>query len=166
MGSRVSDVVESYATLASSLLERWSAHASKLASRVDADEFDAAGAAAEVTECASLATESAFLLAAEALEAVAILTGCEGAGNLETSQPFHAPAVATLRLAGDLAKGPLLHKLPTTALTIQPPRLGPGETEFKLCADTTGHRGATYVGKVEASTDTGTTLVDVWITVP
>jgi hypothetical protein len=171
MGSRVGDVVQSYATLTSSLLERWSAHASEVASRVDAPDYDAESAAADLAACASLATESGFRLAAEALEAIATLTGCEDDQNIVTSQPFNAPAGATLKLAGPLVEAPGLDELPASVVTIQPPRLAPTQTEFTLRANAAGHRGATYVGTVQASANlanaaAGPVEVTVWITVP
>ena len=41
----MSDYVQSYATLATSLMERWSSLASKTASRMDTRSYDAASAA-------------------------------------------------------------------------------------------------------------------------
>jgi hypothetical protein len=168
MGTRVGDVVQGYATLASSLLTRWSAHATEVASKVDAAEYDAACAAEDLTTCASLATEGGFLLAAEALEAVATLAGCGCEGNIETSQPFHAPAGAALTLTGPLVKGQGLASIPVSAVTIQPSQLAPTDTEFTLRVDTTGARGATYYGTVAAATVAGTPPVTVWVwvTVP
>jgi len=164
--SRLSDVVQGYAKLASSLLERWNTHAANMASKVDAGGYDATSMAEDLTVCASLATEGGLLLMAEGLEAFGGLTGSEVSSSIVTSQPFSAPAGASLTLAGPLVKGAGLDSLPVSAVQIQPPKLGPTEVEFTLRADGAGHRGATYVGTVEASTDAGTTPVTVWITVP
>ncbi|HWW89720.1 MAG TPA: hypothetical protein VNY35_02940 [Solirubrobacteraceae bacterium] len=168
MSSRASDVMQGYATLASSLLGRWGAHASEVASKVDAPEYDAARAVEDVTACASLATEGGLLLAAEALEAFATLAGVACEGNIETSQRFHAPAGAALTLTGPLVKGPGLASIPASAITIKPSQLAPTDTEFTLLVDTTGRRGATYYGTVEASTAAGTPPVTiwVWVTIP
>jgi hypothetical protein len=166
MSSRVSDVIEGYATLASSMLEQWSALASKAASKADAGAYDATSAAEDAAAGATLAAEGAGLWAAWAYEAFAKLAGLEGGPNIAESQPFHAPAGATLELAEPLVKGPGLAQLPVSAVSIQPPQLGSEKTAFALRADGSGYRGATYVGKVNATTDAGTTAITVWITVP
>jgi hypothetical protein len=166
VASRMSDVIQSYTTLASSLFERWSALASKTASKVDAGAYDASSAAEDTAAGAMLAAEAAGLWTAWTCEAFAKLAGLEGEPNIAESQPFTAPAGATLELAGPLVKGPGLDQLPVSAVTIHPPQLGAGETEFTLRADGSGYPGATYVGKVNATTAAGTTPVTVWITVP
>jgi hypothetical protein len=167
VGSPANDVVRSYFTLASSLLDRWSAHASKVATKLDAGDYDADSAAADLAACASLATEGGFLLASETLDAVAVLAGRGYDRNVVLSQPFQAPPGARLKLAGPLVKGPGFDELPVGVLLIQPFKLAPAETEFALRADATGHRGGTYVGKVQASTGAAAPVnVTVWITVP
>jgi hypothetical protein len=166
VGSRVSDIVQGYTTLASSMLEQWSAFASKAASRVDAGAYDAASAAEDVAAGAWLATEAAGLWTAQACEAFYTLAGLERSANIVTSQPFHAPPGARLELTDPLVRGTGLDQLPVSAVSIKPPQLGPSETEFTLSADATGYRGGTYAGKVNATTDAGTTAVTVWITVP
>ena len=172
MATRASDAVRSYAKLTSSLLERWSAHASQVASNVEAPDYDVDSAAGDLAACASLATEGGFLLAAQALEAVATLGGFQGEQTIVESQPFTAPAGASLKLAGPLVKGPGLDELPVSVVHIQPPQLAPTETKFTLRANAAGHRGATYVGTVEASTGAAVAAaaapapVTVWITVP
>jgi hypothetical protein len=157
----VSDVVQGYATLASSLLERWNDLASSAATKVDAGEYDCVSAAQDLTTGASIATEGGLQWASETLEAVAALSGCKGGPNIVTSEPFSAPAGATLELEGPLTKGPTLDQLPVNVVRIEP---GPNAGEFTLTADATGHRGATYVGRVKASTQT--TPITVWIAVP
>jgi hypothetical protein len=172
MATRANDAVRSYTKLTCSLLERWSAHASKVAANIEAPDYDADSAVADLVACASLATEGGFLLAAQALETVATLGGFEGEQNLVKSQPFTAPAGATLKLAGPLSKGAGLDELPVNVVSIQPPQLAPGETEFTLLANPAGHRGATYVGTVQAFTGAADAVlaasepVLVWITIP
>jgi hypothetical protein len=162
----VRDLVQGYTKLASSLLERWSKLASNAASKIDAGSYDATSAAEDLTAGATLAAEGGLLWAAEACEAVGAPVGWRVKRNIVTSQKFRAPAGSTLELEGPLSKGPELATLPTSVVTLEPPRLAAGETEFRLRADGTGQRGATYVGRVKATTDTGTTRVLVWITVP
>jgi hypothetical protein len=162
----VSDVVQGYTTLVSSLFERWSTLASRAASKVDAGAYDATSAAEDAVAGTALAAEAAGLWTAWMYEVFAKLAGLEGGANIAESQPFHAPPGAKLELAEALVKGPGLAKLPISAVSIHPPQLDPEKTEFTLCADGSGYRGATYVGKVNATTDAGTTAVTVWVTVP
>jgi hypothetical protein len=167
MDSRVSDLVQGYTTLASSLFERWSGLASRAASKMDAGAYDAASAAEDAAAGASLAAEAGWLWTEWMCEAYAKLTGLEGRPNIARSRPFEAPAGARLELAGPLVKGPGLAELPVSAVSLDPAQLGPAETEFTLRADGSGYRGATYVGEVKATTDEGkTTVVSVWITIP
>lgn len=167
MGSPLADVVQNYAGLASSLLDRWSAHASNVAAKLDAGRYTAADAMADFATSASLATESGFLLASEAVDSVAILTGRQHEPHVVESDTFSTTlAGATLALAGPLANGHGSDALPVTAIRIEPPKLDPAATDFRLRADATGHRGATYVGRVMASTPGGSEPVIVWIVVP
>ncbi|MGO9488506.1 MAG: hypothetical protein ACLQBB_05705 [Solirubrobacteraceae bacterium] len=166
METRVGEVMQSYATLTSSLLERWSAYASEVAAKIDAPGYTAATAAEDLTACATLATEGGFLMMAEWLEAFTTLTGFEPDVSTEESQPFHAPAGASLALAGPLVKGQGLEEIPAAAVTIRPAQLTATETEFTLSVATAGVDGGTYYGTVEASTDSGVSPVAAWITVP
>jgi hypothetical protein len=177
MALRASDVVQGYTTLASSLLERWSTHASAVAANVEAPDYDAESAAADLAACMSLATESGLLLAAKMLDPFGFLGESASEPNIVNSQPFKAPAGATLKLAGPLVESLGGDELPVSVVSIKPPQLSPTQDEFELRADATGHRGATYVGMVEASTGTAPALaaagaagatvqVTVWITVP
>src|SRR5271165_123206 len=172
MAPYASDVVQSYAKLTSSLLERWTAHASQVASNVEARDYDAASAAEDLAAWASLATESGLLMLAKALEVAATLGGFQDDQNIVESPPFEAPQGATLKLAGRLVMRGGLDELPANVISIHPPKLGPDATEFTLRANATGHRGATYLGIVKASTDATAVAaasaeeVTVWITVP
>lgn len=166
MESRVGEVVQGYSALASSLLERWGELASGTAAKLQDGGYDMTSMAEDMTAGASLATEGGLLWMAQTLEALTALYGLQAGPNVVTSQTFHAPAGATLTLAGPLVKGPQLDELPVGVVSIEPSRLGPTETEFTLRADGSGHRGATYVGQVNATTGAGTTQVTVWVTVP
>jgi hypothetical protein len=166
VGTRASDILSGYTSLASSLFERWSELASKAAAKADAGTYDAAAAAEDLFAGATLATEAAGEWAAQCYRTLAAVTGQDQTAELVESQEFSAPSGATLALAGPLVKGPGMAKLPVSAIVIEPAQLAPGETAFVLRANATGYRGATYVGKVNATTDAGTTPVTVWITVP
>jgi hypothetical protein len=167
VGTQASDIVEGYAALASSVLERWRDLASKAAAKADAGTYDATSAAEDMIAGATLATEAAAEWAAQCYRTVASVTGQGESAETVQSPQFAAPAGSTLALAGPLIKGPGKDQLPVSAITIEPAQLGHGETAFSLRADATGCRGATYVGTVNATTNNGaTTPVIVWITVP
>jgi hypothetical protein len=166
MGSPLNDVVKDYAELASTLLERWTEHASKVASKLDDGTYDADGAVADLVTTASLATESGFMLAAQVLDAAALLSGSQHKRHVVATTPFASSlAGATLALAGPLVSG---HgaQLPVHVITLEPSQLEPGETEFSLSADATSCRGGTYVGAVEASASGKVERILVWIIVP
>jgi hypothetical protein len=169
VGSQVSDIIEGYTTLASSLLDRWSELTSRAATKADAGTYNAASATEDLLAGVTLATEAACEWASQWYKAIATVTGQDSTEMVE-SPPFSAPPGAALRLAGPLVKGPNMDQLPVSAISIEPAQLAPGATAFVLRADATGHRGATYFGKVNATTDEGTseepTPVTVWITVP
>ena len=166
MATPASDIVKGYTALASSLLGRWSELASRAAARADAGTYTAASAAEDMVAGATLATEAAEQWAAQCYETVAAVAGQrDGEERIESPQ-FSAPAGAALTLAGPLVKGPNMDQIPVGSITIEPTQLDPGETAFVLRADAAGHRGATYVGKVNAVTDAGSTPVTVWIVVP
>src|SRR5215207_9152600 len=166
MDSPLAHVVDGYNRLAASLLERWSAHASMVATKLDAGGYDADDAAADLAATASLATESGFLLASEALDAAAILTGRQDEPHIVDSEVFSTSlAGAKLRLAGPLVSG---HgsALPAAVVSVKPPELEPTEADFSLRADATGHRAGTYVGSVVASRGDAVESVTVLIVVP
>jgi hypothetical protein len=166
MGSRMSDVVNSYNARAASLLERWSAHAEKFAGKLDEGGLDAPEMASELVACATLATRTSVELLEEAMNATGSLGGAWTPGGTVTSKPFHAPAGAALKLAGPLQKGAGLGELAVGKVRIEPGQLDAGATEFTLSVDPYGCRGATYVGTVEATTGDQSVPIVVWITVP
>lgn len=166
---RVGDVVDSYAALTSSLLDRWGGHAQKMSANV-AGEYDATSAAEDFTTCATLATEGGLLLAAEAVEAFLTLTGMgtgTGFGGAPPrSKSFQAPAGATLTITEALIKGPGLASIAPSEVAIEPAQLGATDTEFKISVNPANRRGGTYYGKVTASTAAGSEDVWVWVIVP
>ena len=168
MSSPLNDVLEGYARLGSWLVESWSAQASEVAAKLEAGGYDAKSAADDMASTASLAAETGFLLVSQALDAVAVLTGHQGEPNIVCSDSFASPLPgATLSLAGPLRD--VLHSdtLHPSVVTVRPSSLGPGQTQFRLRADASGHQGGTYLGTVLASTPgAAAASVQVWITVP
>ena len=159
-------VVQEYSELASSLLERWSDHASKVATKLDAGSYDADEAAADLAACARLAADSGFLLASEALDAVAVLTGRQGEPHLVESVTFSTTLPgAELELTGQLVNGFGL-TLPVHVVELRPPSLAAKATTFSLRADASGRPGGTYRGQVKASAGAKAETVDVRIIVP
>jgi hypothetical protein len=149
MTGPVSDAVDGYALLGKSLVERWNAHASAVAARLDAGTYDADHAVADLAKCVVLAYESGFLLASEALDAVAVLSARRGP-VIRYSYPFQSPvAGAALSLAGPLTN--ILASDTLTIVTIDPAQLGPDDTKFRLRANATGRRAGLYTGAVQAS---------------
>ncbi len=165
MGSRMSDVVNSYNARVASLLERWSEHTAKFAGKLDEGPLDAPTMSSELVSCATLATRTGVELLEEAMDAATRLGATRAGGETVISKPFHAPAGALLKLAGPLQKGAGLGELPVDTVALDPEQLAAGETEFTLRVDARNRRGATYVGTVEAVTDQRVQIV-VWITVP
>lgn len=163
--SRIGDVVEGYAALASSLMDRWGAHSTNMAGKVSGD-YNAADAAEDLAICATLATEGSLQLAAEAVDALVTLSGVGFSRGPAASQTFNAPAGAALTLTEPLIKGPGLASIPASAVTIEPAQLAAADTEFKVSVDPTGRRGGTYYGKATATTAAGSKDVWVWVTVP
>jgi hypothetical protein len=159
-------VVQEYAELTSSLLVRWSDHASKVAAKLDTGKYRADDAAADLAACAVLAADSAFLLASEAMDAVAVLTGRQGEPHDVESQPFSTSLPgATLELTGPLVNG-FRFKLPVLVIDLRPPALAPKETEFRLGADASGCPGGTYRGQVKATAGGKDEMVDVRVVIP
>jgi hypothetical protein len=167
MASPLAEVVQGYSELASFLVKRWTEHASNVAERLDKGAYDADSAAADLAKCVSLTAETGFLLASEALDAAAILSGGQRQPHLVDSVAFSSPLPgAALALEGQLANSLDTDRLPTAVVTIRPAQLAAAAAEFTLRADASGHDAGTYWGKVRARTAAAEGLVKVWITVP
>src|SRR5688572_27014536 len=168
--STYTDIVQGYVDLASDLLERWTTQAGKVASKLDSRSYKPDTAMADLAATATLATETGFLFASEALEALAICTERERGPYYVDSDPFYSPAPgATLQLEGPLVGlGAVPDQLPVSVIEILPSSaLGPNDTEFRLQANATGHQGITYAGRVTASwPGAADQKVPVWIVVP
>jgi hypothetical protein len=162
MATRFDDVVKGYAGLGTWLVEQWSARASAVAAKLDAGAYDANDAAADLDAAAVLAIRSAFMVASEPLDAIAILLVDDERLTSLDSQSFHAPPGARLALNGALAD--LLGH--TLSASVAPSQLDAGRTGFVLRVDPTGQPGATYFGQVDAFTSAPDPVpVPVWITI-
>jgi hypothetical protein len=163
----MSDVFESYNSLASTMLDEWSRLGSRAAWKMSAGVYGPSHAADDAAAGATLAAESAWMWTAWTWEAFAKLAGLDGEPNVVQSYPFESPLPgATLDLCGPLARGPGLEQLPVRCVTIEPRQLGPDATEFELHADGSGYCGGTYVGEVNATAAGETKAVHVWISIP
>ena len=166
MASPLAEVIQGYSELASFLLKRWTEHASKVAERLDDGSYDADSGAADLATSASLTVESWFLLASEALDAAAILSGGQRQPHLVDSVAFWSPLPgAALTLEGPLVNTLDTDQLPAAVVTIRPAQLAAAAADFTLRADATGHHGGTYWGTVRATAPAAQDLVTVWITV-
>jgi hypothetical protein len=165
MEARFSEVLQSYNSVASSLLDRWTALANRSVSRLDAGSFNPSTTVQDTVAGATLATEAVWLWTGWWWESIAKLCGLEGQPNIAESQPFYAPNKgAALEVAGPFVKGPGMTKLPVPVTIVTAQRAK--DTEFTLRVDGTGCRAGTYVGKVIATTDKGPEELFVWITIP
>jgi hypothetical protein len=166
MRTPFSDLARGYADLTSSLAQKWRAHAANVASRVERPGYKVDHAVSDLAATASLATETGYLLAAQAFEAVSVLAA-PFEQHLVFSEPFESRLPgATLTVEHDLVNGLGSDTLPVSIIAIQPHRLQAGETEFIVRADATGRRAGTYVGRVTTVTASASDHVDVWIVVP
>ncbi|HXD59959.1 MAG TPA: hypothetical protein VN606_18680 [Thermoleophilaceae bacterium] len=166
MPTPFTDLLRSYADLTSSLAEKWRTHAANVASRVERPGYKVDHAVSDLAATASLATETGYLLAAQAFEAVSVLAA-PLERNVVFSEPFQSPLPgATLALDGQQLINGFGETLPASIVAIQPPQLGSGETEFIIRADATGRHAGTYLGKVTTVTPGASDHVDVWIVVP
>jgi hypothetical protein len=150
MASQLADVAAGYAKLASTLGKLWGDHAATVSAKLEAGGYRADDAVRDAAATALVAGRSWFLIASEALDAVAILTDTKDepaeSGMYESPLPG-----ATLALTGPLEDAFGLDALPVAAVTILPAALDPGVTAFMLRADVTGHVGGSYEGTVTAS---------------
>jgi hypothetical protein len=160
----MSDVFDSYNSLASTMFDRWSRLGSRAASRVGAGTYRPSYAADDAALGATIAAESAWMWTAWTWEAFAKLAGLDGEPNTVESDPFESKlAGATLELCPPFVRGPGLEELPVSCLTIRP---RPEDEEFTLYADGSGYCGGTYVGEVKATAAGKTETIPVWITIP
>jgi len=166
MPDPLSHAVRGYSALASELGARWSAHASKVAAKLDAGKYDVDDAVADLAATALLVGDSWFLLGNEALEAAAILSGRQDQPHVIVSRPYTAPRGAKLELTGPLTNG-WADTLPVGVVGIQPSQLAADKTEFSLRAVVTGRPPGTYLGGVRATPAAGQPeLIRVLIAVP
>jgi hypothetical protein len=151
MGSPLNDSARDSAELAASLVDRWSRHATRVASRLEGPRYGADDVVADLAATASLVAETGLLLASEALACAGGGTGRTGP-HLVESEAFVSPfASPTLALSGPLTNiggSDSLH--PSVVSFRLRPAVG-GVTEFTLRADATGHRAGLYTGTVVAS---------------
>jgi hypothetical protein len=147
MATPLTNVARGYGELAAELTDLWSAHAVRVATKLDAGTYDAKRATADVATMASNAAWSAFLLASEALDAVANLTLYRDPDLVSPPFVTSLPG-AKLELRDDLLKNGFNDLLPAH---VEPSQLEPGQTSFTVSADSTGHPPGYYRGTVVAS---------------
>jgi hypothetical protein len=165
LASQLADVAAGYVDLASTLAKEWSGHVSKVADKLEAGGYRANDAVADLASTTLVVGKTWFLIASEALDAIAILA--DSKDEPAESSHFVCPVPrATLVLTGPLTDG-FGNFLPAGAVTVIPSTLAPGETRFFLRADATGYPGSTYEGEIAASgpDDPPQAIIPVWIAV-
>lgn len=160
-------VAAGYIQLAEELTRLWGARATAVAARLDAGDYDADALATDLNETARLSARTAFLLASEATEALAVLAMPATRRNVVWSRPYRTP----LEAAEVVPTGPLVHEgdpstgtrpLLVTAVTKAAPE---GGTAFQLTANATGYPIGPYFGTVAITAPAGVAQMDVNVTV-
>jgi hypothetical protein len=77
METPLTDAVADYVKFASPLLKEWQEHATGVASKLDAGEYNADKLAADLAKCTKLAIETGVGAVMEVLDVMAILTGSQ-----------------------------------------------------------------------------------------
>jgi hypothetical protein len=154
---RFSEVLEGYAERARGLVTAWTPFLDDLATRLGAGPYGTDDAAADFPAAAKLAVESMTGLAAEAFDAVSIVTlGFSETATVGGLKFAKAPTVRALTAKADFTSV-TGETLPKSHLTIVPDQLAPNETEFALVADGDGVKARTYDGWVVATDPKGAT---------
>lgn len=153
-------VAAGYIQLAEELTRLWGARATAVAARLDAGDYDADALATDLNETARLSARTAFLLASEATEALAVLAMPATRRNVVWSRPYRTPLVDQRTGRDDPSTGtrPLL----VTAVTKAAPE---GGTAFQLTANATGYPIGPYFGTVAITAPAGVAQMDVNVTV-
>lgn len=165
MASKLSQVAEGYAVLVQTLADRWRARAETIAADVEDGGYGVEEARRDVAGCAFLVTESWFLVASEAVDAYAILTGRQHDPYDVDSEEFESALPgAALALEGPLSDGFKKDALPVDRVTLLPAQLEPGKRRFRLRVDAASCFGDTYTGRVIATAPgVDPQPIDVWI---
>jgi hypothetical protein len=158
--TRMADVVESYRSLATYLVEKWGDLASKTAHKIDGDEYDSDTMLDACAKTTRLTAETGVLMWTEALAAAKILSGEQYERDVQ-EEHFESPLPgAALELEGSL-EGHKKHR--HLAATVHPRQLADGDTNFVVQADATGFPSDDYLGTVRATRGAESVSVDVWI---
>jgi hypothetical protein len=165
-------VTAGYVQLAQELVGTWEAHGMEVAARLDRGHYDANELTADLAQTARLSARTAFLLAAEAIEAISILTNPALSENIVVSDEYHSAldgaAVTLTRLLwldGDDPTKSASRPLGAEVLLPPGPAVVGAGTTFRLQADATGYAHGLYLGEVTISAPLGTEQREVEILV-
>ena len=171
--SGMGEAVEGYVQLAQWWATTWGAHATSVATRLESGTYTAEEAMADLVACGKLAAETLFLVANEAVEAAAVMSGSAGQPQLVQSSDFETTAstssTRTLALDGPLVALIGTDQIPVSSVTIRPSVLPPNVVTFHLDVDATGHAGVAYQGTVRSYAPNVTAAAEaitVWVSVP
>ncbi|MFL6088583.1 MAG: hypothetical protein ACJ71Z_00380 [Aeromicrobium sp.] len=163
---RFSEVLEGYLDLGSQLLNTWTPYVEDVSTKVDAGTYQAADAANDAPKVAKLVAESWTWIGAEAIDAVAILTGNFSEKEVVIGYQTDlkkAAKMRTLALKGNLKSVTGL-ELPAASVTVAPATLAPNVTAFTLSFDGDGFKARTYDGHVVATDEDGV-MEEVFVSV-
>jgi hypothetical protein len=163
--SPLAEVVDGYAKLASTLVDRWTAHVALVASRINDGNYDANSAAVDLAATAKLTGETGFLFASKTLDAVALLAprGPEDAESGTFTSPIPGAALSVTDPFTSLDGA---STLAANMIRVEPTQLEHGATTFSLRLNAKGCRAGVYRGQVTATPTTGTAQrKNVWIVI-
>jgi hypothetical protein len=163
--SPLAEVADGYAKLASSLVDKWSAHLALVASRLNDGNYDANSAAKDLAATVKLTGATGFLFASKTLDAVALLAprGPETAQSGSFNSPLPG---AALSVTGPFTSLDGASTLAANMITIRPLQLDPGKTAFSLELNAKGCRAGAYRGQVTATPAAGQPQDrNVWIVI-
>jgi hypothetical protein len=171
MGTKVEEVAEVYADLATLWAQQWGAFATGVAAKVGGGSYDTTAANTDFAAGAQLVVQGWMNLSGSMLDALAIMTGDEDEPYLVESDPYPSPPPAskstsnpppppirTLTLTGPLVAALGGDQIPVAAVTFKPPQLDSSHNDFVLIVNATGHDGSTYYGQVLVGPPTNQTI--------
>jgi hypothetical protein len=165
--------VQGYIELGQWLLDNWGNHYLTIATQIDNGSLTADALLGDVNACGFLSVQSAALIANEAFDAAAVLTGQQDQPVVVTSTSFPTLDSANplmLGFAGDLIGDFGDDTIPGSAVVFPVNPIPPHAQQFQFIVTATDHHSEGYSGTVQVF-DSGQPnqppidVVPVWITV-
>jgi hypothetical protein len=152
----LAEAVEGIADLGFWLVRQLGDHARTVAERIGGGTYTPDVAAADAARSVALGAAAWLRIVNEVVDAAVIVARPPkpniAAVEAHLATPFTGPC--TLRLNGPLkSRFDPPDVIPEKKVTLEPPRLGPNETEFTIAVDATRRPGVSYWGRVTATPD-------------